>query len=934
MAYIVPRVLINQEFSQQPVFGDQPLSALIVGPQYELYRYSEADEKALTAVTHPTDTSLTNTYQAEDDVTYAFPNKAAGTHVDANFTKVFAEKAQVEYYPNPAVTPTSATITRVAYPNVSGSYYANRFQASSLVLKTTAAADRSVDFSNRDVKAGDVVLVTDGTTTATAKVKALFPTKTAASIGSVVNDTSNVATQVEDYNNALTWAGSGSAPATPPSNTSANYDGHPSLGIVSDTYTITVTKIAAVLEDVEFSIASSSGAFATKLAQKLNGSDELIIDTVDSADIKFDYSTATDPALGDKWTLSVVAGVTPLVNASTITKSGTFTGPEDIVYTLTVVRGGPLYTGSNSDVCARIAITSDGLDASPTVNVTSATPFKVGSYGVLTAISGVTSTAGLILGDRYEISATASADSSVQIVETYEALPSALIANTGTWSISSLRYTADFEIPAVIDADNDLYNWVQDADAESITINSGITTTNDSIVDGGVPVDLNVTTAKLYVEHRDLVIANSVSIGSVTSSDQVEAVLGKIDPANPAALGVYLAALNSGGVPTYYATIASDDLTGYNGALALAKKSENYYGLVPLTFDSTVKDAFAGHVAALSTAENAKWRGAWFGVDRIESSFVYDLTSEGLAWKGTVTDDPLTSGTQYKLLTVSGATFLTDGVRPTDQVLINFRTNSKGETEYSTYIVDEVRTETTLVLTTALSAPINSAKKVQIKRVNTRDEEIDLIAATGSGYNNRRIKPVFPSYVKEGTVTYPGYFVGAALAGLRASVVPHQGLTNTEVLGFNDLTESVSTFSETQLNRLADAGFYIVTQDAVGGTAYVRHQLTSDHSSLNTSEDSITTNVDSISYGLNRAIKPFIGTYNIHPKSLVVIRNAINAELNYRATSTFTLRAGNQLNSYKILRFEQSATFKDRIECDVQLEVPYPINFITITLFV
>lgn len=935
MAYIVPRVLINQEFSQQPVFGDQPLSALIMGPQYELFRHSEVDEKASTAVTHPDDTALANNYQAASDVSYAFPNKSEGTHVDANFTKVYAENAQVEYYPNPAVTATDGSIVRVAYPNVSGSYYANRFEASTLIFKSGDASDRSTDFSNRDVKAGDYIVLEDADATeATIRVKAVHPTKTAASLAAVTNDASNKSTQTEDFNNAAVWAGTGTEPATAPVNSSGNYDGHPALGIVSDTFTVECTYAPGALDLAEFSITSSAGAFAVKTAQVLNGTDELIIDDTNGATIKLDFTDATAPAVGDKWTLAVTAAVTPLVNASTITASGTYTGTEDLTYTLTVVRGGPLYTGSNSDVCARIAITSDGLDSSPTVNVASATTFRVGSYGVLAAISGVTTVPGLVLGDRYLIPATASVDSDIQIIESYEALPASLIANTATWDIQSMRYTADFEIPAIIDEDNDLYNWEQDVDAEVITINSGITTTNDSIVDGGVPVDLDVKTAKLYVEHRDLVLTNSVAIASVTSTDEVEAILGKIDPVNPAALGVYLAALNAGGVPTYFVTVATDDLSGYNGAIALAKKSEDYYGLVPLTFDSTIKDTVAGHIASLSTAENAKWRVGWFGVDRIESSLVYDLDADGNAWKGTVTDDPLTSGTQYKLLTVAGAEFITDGVRPTDQVLLNFRTNSQGETEYDTYTVDVVRTETTLVLTTALAAPINSAKKIKIKRINTKDEEIDLIAAVGSGYNNRRIRSVFPSYVKDGTKVYPGYFVGAALAGVRASVVPHQGLTNTEVLGFNDLEEAVSTFSETQLNRLADSGFFIVTQEARGGTAYIRHQLTTDRSSLNAAEDSITTNVDSISYGLHRAIKPFIGTHNIHPKSLVVIRNAIESELNYRATSTFTLRAGNQLNSYKIVKFEQSATFKDRIICDIQLEVPYPVNFITITLFV
>src|ERR1035438_10459492 len=45
MSYSVPRVLINEEFQQIPVFSDNPLAALIFGPQYNLNRYSVAAEK-------------------------------------------------------------------------------------------------------------------------------------------------------------------------------------------------------------------------------------------------------------------------------------------------------------------------------------------------------------------------------------------------------------------------------------------------------------------------------------------------------------------------------------------------------------------------------------------------------------------------------------------------------------------------------------------------------------------------------------------------------------------------------------------------------------------------------------------------------------------------------------------------------------------------
>jgi len=142
----------------------------------------------------------------------------------------------------------------------------------------------------------------------------------------------------------------------------------------------------------------------------------------------------------------------------------------------------------------------------------------------------------------------------------------------------------------------------------------------------------------------------------------------------------------------------------------------------------------------------------------------------------------------------------------------------------------------------------------------------------------------------------------------------------------------LETFTETQLDTLAENGVWIVTQDKKGGSAYTRHQLTGDTTNLNYSEDSITANVDVISYGLQAALRPYVGIYNITPGVLLKVRAAVDRELNYRLTNTYTEQAGNQLLSYDILSITQNAQFQDRIDVVIQLQVPYPMNFIVITL--
>lgn len=939
MAYLVPRVLIKQEFTQLPVFADAPLSALIFGPQYELHRYAVAEEKVSTAVTNPDDSSLKNLYQAEDTVTYEFPNQTVGTYVDGDFVKVHFENAKVEYYPTD-LGETEGDIVRVAHPTIGGQYYTNRFKASNLVFKSANDVLRSEDFSNRDISLGDFVTIKDldASTETVVRVKGLHPSRSAASVSTPgTEDDDNINTQTEDTDNTLTYAGSNTTPSEPPTTVSSGraYKGYVSKRVLSDTYIVEVTTGGAI-DAAVFKVSSLNGAFSPKTGLQVDESDILVIEDQHSSSLKIDFSaiereSGTALQVGDKWTWAVVAPVT----TRTPTVAGTYTGDTDLVYKLKVVRGGPFYTGSNGDVCAKIAVTSDGNDSSPAVNVAVSTTFKVGSYGVTGSFGNSTAGGGLILGDIYYTTATAAKNTAVNIIETYEKLPAALLDNSHDFIITSMQYPVTFEVPAVDPADEDIVNWEVDSVAQTVTVNPGILTTNSLIVySGGDTVPLEVKTADVYVTYRALVIDNAISIGSLNTPDQVEALLGKVDPDNPLAQGVYDAALNSNGATVYFSGVLSNDLDGYEGVLTNARKTNTYYGLVPLTFDRTIHDAVVAHVNAMSTPENAKWRVGWVSVPLTETELLYDLQEDETTWKATITDDPFATGTQYRLVTITGATFLTDGVRPTDNLLINFTTNSSGKTVYDRYEVAEVRTEETLVLTSGPSAAINVAVKAQIERVFTKDEQIDALSRVGSDYNNRRVRPVFPPVTKNGSTVKNGYFLAAALAGLRSGVVPHQGLTNTVVLGFTDLTLAVRTFTDTQLNRLAEQGYWICTQSVVGATPYVRHQLTSDSSSLNTSEDSVTTNVDSISYGLMAALEPFIGKYNVHTNAVFAMRSAVFDELSFRATNTYTVRAGNQLISFEILQFEQSATFKDRVLVRIKLEVPYPINFIDLTLVV
>jgi hypothetical protein len=166
-----------------------------------------------------------------------------------------------------------------------------------------------------------------------------------------------------------------------------------------------------------------------------------------------------------------------------------------------------------------------------------------------------------------------------------------------------------------------------------------------------------------------------------------------------------------------------------------------------------------------------------------------------------------------------------------------------------------------------------------------------------------------------------------------SGVVPHQPLTNVEVAGFDDYSRSYKYFNETQLNRLAEAGTWIVTEDK-DGTPFTRHGLTTDNLDLNRREEMIRRNVDSMSYLFLRRLRPFIGRTNAQDGMVRRLRYEIKTLILFLSTNGFTDELGSQLISGTIRTLQIHPLLKDRIEIVLDLVVPAPLNNIELHLVV
>ncbi len=645
--------------------------------------------------------------------------------------------------------------------------------------------------------------------------------------------------------------------------------------------------------------------------------------TTKVASVKYSNSAATVPATGTK-SVGMDADIT-------CTIGGTFTGTKDINYRIIVEEGGAYGV-------ARVKVISDDVDSSGPFVVAESTAYALGTQG-LTFTFDSSATGELATGDEVTVAITAAAPNKYDIIVLEDNIP------TTGWSsvyINEIRLVkSGVAIPELVDSNGTSVNWV--ATQDGITLSAGITVVTPETTISSVAQALPVASANVLVQRRDLVATYTTSVQSVTSTGQVSAKLGTIHPDNPLAKGVYNAVLNSADTVVYFVAVATDDLAGYNKALELARKDNKYYGIVPLSYDTTIQQAVYAHVIAMSDSKQAKWRVAWLAAPVKDSDTILNLKTDSTAWKAYVTANP--SGGAYNYVTIgskvsgtntpdTAAALLTLGVRAGDILNYNYRYDAAGNVAYDSVKITDVLSQNTFVVETAWTAAQSTPFKVTITRNYTSSEKASNYASLAAGYDQRRVRLVFPDTYKSGSVTENGYLLAASLAGLRSGVVPHQSLTNIEVLGPTDLSRVISDFTEDDLDTIAQEGVWIVTQTTVNAPAYTRHQLTTDSTSLNFSEDSITANVDSISYGLQKALAPYVGVYNINAGSLLKVRAAIDNELSYRMTATYTERAGTQLNGYEIKKVAQDTTFKDKVLVEIGIDVPEPMNYITITLLV
>ena len=210
------------------------------------------------------------------------------------------------------------------------------------------------------------------------------------------------------------------------------------------------------------------------------------------------------------------------------------------------------------------------------------------------------------------------------------------------------------------------------------------------------------------------------------------------------------------------------------------------------------------------------------------------------------------------------------------------------------------------------------------------------IALDAGSWGSRRIRAVWPDTIESSGTVMEGYFLAASLAGLSAGLLPQQPMTRVEIVGYSRVNRTTAKFNRTQLDALALAGVFIVTQNSNDGKIYTRHAVTTgEYTDVNQREESVTRDVDYVSYFLRDTLDPFIGIYTINETIVRRIDTTLDTALNQLSGGFGPLTtAGPALIAYSGLTVTQDALIKDKLNVSVDITVPYALNVIALTLVV
>jgi hypothetical protein len=479
----------------------------------------------------------------------------------------------------------------------------------------------------------------------------------------------------------------------------------------------------------------------------------------------------------------------------------------------------------------------------------------------------------------------------------------------------------------------------------------------------GIPYSLSAALADVYVAYRGLrkdvtPSAASPALLAFTSTAEIEDVIGPVSSSNPLALGVFLA-LQASPEQIVYA-LGVDEVSdaapmGTVSAWARAAEfleSKEVYAIAPLTDDLFVQQLIAAHVATMSEPEQRGERiallwqnlptrnvdtsiqsGSDAGTNGVANSFTLGANPGGALISAGISDLANIEVADEVYLEVVLVSEGSQDVRrysvsSVNGVVVNFRTsfavdeNTDGFFSTVPVLASELYSDVTYAIRIrGESLTVAGTNRLDVRRV------AEAAAAQGEAFTSRRVFSLFMRSIDVligGIQTnLPGYYAAAATAGMVGQQAPQQPFTNLAVPGLQRVYGTDDTFSENQLDTVADGGRYVLVN--FGGQVSCRHQRSTDSATIERRELSITKAIDWMAKNLRELNRRFIGRYVINPGFIDQLTVANEGFL--RRARTLGV-----VNDASLVAVLQDESAPDTVLIEIEVAPAYPCNKIRITI--
>jgi hypothetical protein len=472
----------------------------------------------------------------------------------------------------------------------------------------------------------------------------------------------------------------------------------------------------------------------------------------------------------------------------------------------------------------------------------------------------------------------------------------------------------------------------------------------------GNPFAMSGSLLLAYKALRLDVTALAEAPGLLTLDDTtvLDDTLAPVNADNPLALMLYFMLINAPGISVTGIGVDATSALNPDGTPEAYQRALNFleaqevYALAPASQDPTVHQLFATHVTSMSEPD-AKGERIVFINPKMPDEAVPDMVTSGTDGDSTaVTNDfdtksptlpsdflaagvdpvgtiPVSSGAYLTIATNAYKYNISAVTGSTISIRVAFAPGENDDGFYATTNLPSTLISETFSIWVRGEALVDPNDLPDYNAIAQAYQDL------GKTYANRRLIMVAPEYVganiDSSEQKIKGYYACAAIAGMVGQLAPQQPFTNYPITGFTRVYGSNDVFTTRQMNIGAAGGTYWVVQEVAGGSLSTRHQLTTDLTSIEKRELSITKVVDFVAKFMRAGLRSFIGKFNITQSFLDTLSTVVQGQLGFLVEAGVLI--GGDLNN-----IVQDESAPDTVLIDVTLDVPYPCNYIRLTLVI